>query len=302
MKSVLRRLFHFLYLAKQRLFPRLRPESIFPGWNAVQRFFILRSKSNFVDDVLGHKMCLDENDCLALSVKKVFEPFETRFFLENVEKGNVVVDVGANIGYYTLLFARQVGESGRVHAFEPDPGNFGILQKNIELNGYRNVVACRKAVGAATGTAKLYVNPEYPADQRIYASPAKRDSIDIETTKLDDYFAQIATPIDVIKMDVQGSEYGALLGMEGVLAKNPQVTLVTEFWPYGLKHAGAGPEAFLDFLFSRGFEVSEIEEAGGAVRRTNRAELLRKHDVSDSEAFTNLLCRKPGSALVPPAK
>lgn len=91
-------------------------------------------QSNYVDDVQGHKMYLDEKDTLYISLDKIYEPCETIFFQNEVNKGHVVLDIGANIGYYTLLFAKKVGLDGHVFAFEPEPQNFALLSKNVEIN------------------------------------------------------------------------------------------------------------------------------------------------------------------------
>ena len=69
-----------------------------------------------------------------------------------------VVDIGANYGSYTLIASKLVGNDGRVYAFEPEPGNYDILVKNIEMNGYTNVTPIRKAVSNKQGKVRLYVD------------------------------------------------------------------------------------------------------------------------------------------------
>src|SRR5207244_3754027 len=92
-------------------------------------------------DVQGHKMLLDPIDTLGLSVRDVWEPLETKVVQNEVRRGSVVLDIGAHIGYYTLLMARLVGPQGRVFAFEPNPANYDLLRRNIQINSYRNVTA-----------------------------------------------------------------------------------------------------------------------------------------------------------------
>jgi len=116
----------------------------------------------------------------------------------------VVVDIGANIGYYTLIFARLVGEQGRVFAFEPDPANFSLLAKNVAVNNYHNVELIQKAVSDQTGNARLYLSPKSTVDHRIYSSNDNRKFIDVEAVRLDDYFLDNNGKIDFIKMDIQG--------------------------------------------------------------------------------------------------
>lgn len=111
----------------------------------INSFIISHLKSNFAE-VQGHKMFLDSKDSLRLSIHGIYEPLETELAKKEVKKGNVVLDIGANIGYYTLIFAKLVGEDGKVFAFEPDPTNFALLKKNVEMNGYKNVMFVQKAV------------------------------------------------------------------------------------------------------------------------------------------------------------
>ena len=97
-------------------------------------------KSDFVE-FFGGKMYLDSNDSMGLSIRGVYGPASTRAVLENVKIGNVVVDLGANIGYYSLILAKLVGNEGKVFSFVPVPKNFSELEKNIKLNNYSNVIA-----------------------------------------------------------------------------------------------------------------------------------------------------------------
>jgi len=170
-------------------------------------FVISHLKSTFAE-VDGHKMFLDSKDSLNLSINGVYEPFETELVKKEIKKGDVVLDIGANIGYYTLIYAKLVGEEGKVFAFEPDPDNFALLKKNVEINGYRNVILAQKAVSNKTGKIRLYLSEVNKGDHRIYDSHDGRKSIEIETIRLDDYFKNYNVRIDFIKMDVQGAEGG----------------------------------------------------------------------------------------------
>ena len=84
-------------------------------------------RANLITDfaeVMGHQMYLDPKDTLDLSINGVYEPFETSLVLDEVREGEVVLDIGAHIGYYTLIFAKLVGPLGKVFAFEPELENF----------------------------------------------------------------------------------------------------------------------------------------------------------------------------------
>lgn len=114
--------------------------------------------------VLGHMMFLDAQDILNLSINGIYEPLETEVVGREVSAGDVVVDIGAHIGYYTLMLARIVGPCGKVYAFEPDPENFTLLQRNVKENGYRNVVLLQKAVSDRNGSATLYLSDDNSGD------------------------------------------------------------------------------------------------------------------------------------------
>ena len=85
----------------------------------------------------------------------MWEETETHWFVQSIRPGDVVVDLGANVGYYTILRGKLVGEIGRVYAFEPDPVGFEILRRNVRLNGLHNVVLEQKAVSSKPGLIHL---------------------------------------------------------------------------------------------------------------------------------------------------
>jgi FkbM family methyltransferase len=241
--------------------------------------------------VQGHRMFLDKQDTLELATREIYEPLETALLLERLKPGQTFVDIGANIGYYTLLAARQVGPAGRVYAFEPDAENFKLLRKNIEINGYSNVTLIAQAVSSQTGEAKLYLNPLNLGDHRLVDSKDGRASISIQQTALDDYFKQLETPPHFIKMDIQGAEAGALAGMKKLLARASSLILVSEFGPEGLRRFGADPEDYLNTLTLAGFKISEISEKKGALQSVDLKELSSRYPAGD-EGYTNLLCEK----------
>lgn len=248
-------------------------------------------KLNYVENVHGHKMYLDEADSLKLSWGGSHEPFETQFFEENVKPGDVIVDIGANIGYYTLYFAKKVTDQGHIYAFEPDPINFGLLEKNIEINEYKNITAVNKAVSNKNEKIKLYICEENRGDHRTYDSQEGREFVEINATHLDAYFLDFKKQINLIKMDIQGAEYKAIQGMANLLKRKQDVKLVIEFWPYGLALAGADAKDLFLLLQDIGFSIYEISEKSRSVHETTIDELLHTFTV-ENQKFTNLLCEK----------
>ena len=255
----------------------------------IHSFVISYLKSNFAE-VQGHKMFLDSKDSLCLSINGVYEPFETELVKKEIKKGDVVLDLGANIGYYTLIFAKLVGKRGKVFAFEPDPTNFSLLKKNVEMNGYKNVELVQKAVSNKTGKIKLYLCEDNKGDHRIYNSHDGRQSIEIEAIRLDDYFKNYNGAVDFIKMDIQGAEGGAIQGMFNLLKKN-NVKIITEFWSIGLKRFGIDSEECLKLLIEFGFKLYEVNEQEKKIKPVNVPKLLEVY-TPEKENFTNLLCLK----------
>jgi FkbM family methyltransferase len=246
-----------------------------------------------VAQVQGHTMHLDAKDTLWLSRNGVHEPFETALVHKLVGTGQVALDIGANIGYYTLLLARQVGPEGRVVAFEPDPTNFGLLRRNVEANGYRNVDLVPKALASETRKLRLYLSDENKGDHRTFATASEdRPSVEVQAVRLDEHFAGKAPRIDFIKMDIQGAEPDALRGMQATIAAQRSLTMMVEFWPHGLRAAGREPRELLDALADLGFRLRVIDARREVVEPLDAEALLARLDRPGRFEDTNLLCER----------
>jgi len=265
-----------------------------------KRFWLIRTAQQLIVSYLkttyavvdGHAMHLDRRDSLFLSVNGgAYEPFETELVKKEVRKSYTVLDLGANIGYYTLIFARLVGNGGNVFAFEPDESNAALLEKNVETNGYRNVRIVKKAVSDKTEKIRLYLSEDNFGDHRIYDSGDGRKSVETETIRLDDFFKNSYGKIDFIKMDIQGAEGGALIGMCGLLKESKNIKILSEFWPFGLKQFGTEPEDYLERLVGLGFKLYEVQESEKRVNPTDIPALLETY-TPEKQNFTNLLCLK----------
>ena len=196
----------------------------------------------------------DTGSLSTLSISGVFGPRDTQTMKDNVFSGNIVVDLGANIGYFTCLLAKIVGEDGKVFAFEPDPRNLKLLRRNIQENNYKNVIIADKAVSDVNGSCTLYSSQKKFGANRIFESKKKQthDFIPIksETICLDDYFEKqnLLKKIDFIKIDVEGSEFRAFNGMKKILELNNNLKIFTEIAPSLLEDAGSSGKQVLDFL------------------------------------------------------
>ena len=255
------------------------------------RFVRSLSKSNIVE-IEGRKMFTQNNDGLALSIFKIYEPNQTKIVKKYVHEGDVVIDVGAHVGYYTLLMAQLVGKNGKVYSFEPDPANFELLKKSVEINGFENVVLIQKAVSDTTEKIKLFLGDNDSAINRIYDAKLgdAKKSIDVQSITIDEYFKENDKLFNFIKIDSEGSEAKIINGMEKFLTKNRKLIMMTEFFPFLIKKSGDEPKQYLKSLENSGFELYNILDDNKETNKINSESFLKIEP--DSEYCTNLLCIK----------
>jgi FkbM family methyltransferase len=166
--------------------------------------------------------------------------------------------VGANIGLYTLLLARLTGEAGHVFAFEPEPNLFSVLCENCAGNNAVNVTPFQCAAGDENGRATFQRAAFNSGDNRLGGNKPGAQSIEVEVARLDEVLP--VETVQFIKLDVQGHEVAALNGMHRLLASSPDVRVLFEFWPAGLRSANASAEVLFKFFHERGFLIYELEK------------------------------------------
>ena len=159
-----------------------------------------------------------------------YEPGVVQGLEELVQPGWTAVDVGANIGYFTLLMANRVGPQGKVIAFEPLAENFRILKENIQLNDHRNVVAENLALMSRTGRIELRsATPgaiTWVASVKIDQNSAV-ESQSVEAVTLDEYVQRKGiAKVDFLKIDVEGAEASVLEGATSVLDRDKPILLI----------------------------------------------------------------------------
>lgn len=240
----------------------------------------LRPRGTVLIESHGNKMYADTRDEGVLPLLQaggIYEEFETGLFKELIEPGMVVVDVGANIGHYTLIAAGLVGEGGRVFAFEPDPHNYDLLTRNIELNGYRNVTAVNMAVSNKPGTLTLYLDKYNLGGHSLSPDNVLIDAgkVEVETTTLDAFFELLSLPqkADVIKMDTQGAEGSIVDGARRLLEESDPAILM-ELWPFGLRNAGYDPTTLIVNLEKLGYSFRVIDRDGEEARESDAAGVI----------------------------
>ena len=188
---------------------------------------------------------------------KILERHELGILKKIIQKEMIVIDIGANIGLYTSILSKLVGDKGKVFAFEPDPNNFRLLKKCITTNNLRNVTLEQKAISNHSHQGYLYQSGYNSGDNRIYKSNNNFKKTIIDIITLDNYFKKIPK-INFIKMDVQGSENLAFMGMQKIILKNKNITIFSEFCPTLLKKCGSTPKDFLKNLIISNLNIYTI--------------------------------------------
>jgi len=208
----------------------------------------------------------------ALQRGEHWEPFESLLFRTLVQPGSLVCDVGANLGWYTVLAARL---GARVVAAEPDPATFALLEANIELNACTDVQAACVALADHAGRALLDQSDVNQGDHRILGDhrTGRGAAIEVPLQRLDDLVP--TARIDVMKIDTQGSEAAILRGAQGAIARGVRAIFV-EFWPEGLQTTGSAPAELLALIDATGLSIFEIDATGWTLLRTDVAELAER--------------------------
>jgi len=257
-----------------------------------------QAKTNFTI-IDGHKMFLDIHDTLNLSTDKIFEPFETKIVKKSIKKGDVVLDIGANIGYYSLIFAKLIGQQGKVFSFEPEPSNFKLLKKNVEINNYNNIILQNSAVSNNNGKIKLYLSHEQSGTHRIFPSTiCSEDFVEVDMIRLDDYFENylLKEKISFVKIDVEGAELGVLEGMRSILEANHKLQILIEFIPPNIREFGANPMDVLNLLENYNFKIYLLNNKTLKMEEIHeKNNLLKKyenHKEGEYAEVTNLFCVK----------
>ena len=252
--------------------------------------------------VHGHKMHLPKKGFHEYSVYGIYGELDTIMVEKLVKNEDVVIDVGAAIGYYTLILARAVGNKGTVIAFEPKEGRFEILKNNIKLNGYDNVIVENKAIMLDGQEKKFFVHDDNTAGYRFITNRSddnltKKFSkpVDVLTTDLDAYLTDlgIIDKISFMKIDVDGPELLVLQSGRQLL-KNQNLNILLEWDQDAAKWSNCSPESIIDILLENGFEIYYPDYIKKKYFHITKERLLSIDPLDD---VINILCVKDKSIL-----
>jgi FkbM family methyltransferase len=186
-----------------------------------------------------------------------------RLIAREVRPGMVAVDVGANVGCYTLSLARRVGGDGRVYALEPEARCFELLCRATGGGRCVQVEARQLAAGEYSGWTSLYVAGTDHGDHRVVPAAEERRVVAVRAVSLDDLLAD--TPrVDFIKLAVQGAEVSALRGLRRTLARQPALRLLCAVSPSLLERSGCGADALFGPLREAGLTPHRLRHDGTA--------------------------------------
>lgn len=226
--------------------------------------------------IQGSKMYLDTSDpgiSRELLRTGVHEKFATKIIQKEISSGMTIIDIGANLGYYTLLESLIVGKEGQVYAIEPVPSNFNILLENIKVNGYTNVKVYCKAISSKSGTSIIALTdasnwgcmlnmkaPIVSAYMKQKMHRLTRQIIKVDTISLDDFVEQEGIKqINMIRMDIEGYEVEVIKGMLKTLKNTPSpLKLFFEIHNKVFKNPEITIGALLEQLLHFGFKPKYI--------------------------------------------
>ena len=185
-----------------------------------------------------------------------------RLVADAVPPGGTVLDVGAHLGYVSIVAARAAGARGRVLAVEPNPDTLPLLERNLAANGVSGVVqVVPYALSDHQGSGSLHLSPSGDGSSPHANVATTGPTVSVRSTTAAALLGERA--VDVVKIDVEGAELAVLDGLAPVLERSPSAVLFVECNPDTLAAAGTSALALLDRLAQLGLRAQAIDEAGG---------------------------------------
>jgi FkbM family methyltransferase len=255
-------------------------------------FRALSSDNAVLVDVAGQPLFIHAaTEYVEEYVWNAYEPYTVELFKNSIKPGAVVLDIGANIGYFSLVACRRVGPDGIVYAFEPAPENFGLLARNVDTFGTSNIIPVKRAVAERRKTLSFWLaeNNELNSFFQHPHGPVK-ETIMVDCVAIDEYLE--GRQVQVIKMDIEGYEPWALEGMRETISKSDDIVLFTELHPPCLEVAGFTAADYVMALRQLGFEVWLVDERSKSLKPVE-LDLIPTPE-SNSLWFANLYCVKRG--------
>ncbi|MEO8051990.1 MAG: FkbM family methyltransferase [Acidobacteriota bacterium] len=232
------------------------------GFGLLSGSYYLARSSGFLSTGVGRDLFLGSYFAYK---RRVEDPYAALIeSMPELFRGGHVLDVGANVGYCSVLFAGAIGANQKVYAFEPEPFNFALLERVLhrrELDG--RVVSTRAAVGAANGTLRLWLNPKHHGDHRIATDALVGETVEVPVLTIDSFVElENIHPVKFIKIDVQGYEPAVCEGMSRTLQSNPECSVSLEYMPAAMRAQGYDPRKLVEWFESRGYGAHTVLPGG----------------------------------------
>lgn len=232
--------------------------------------------------------------------ENVFEGFSCDLLLNYCRNGVIFIDIGAHYGFYTLLVATSF-PGCRVIALEPVPENYAVLERNVALNGLKNVELHNLAVSDGEGSRKFMI-VEASDSCGFYDHPLTRTvkEIEVQTVSIDGFLDPPPEVPVIIKIDTEGHETAVLRGMQRLLKNNAEVKLLLEFNPKCLRNASCRPEQLLEEISALSFDIYAVDERNRVTYRLEEKRFDRWAEYlpdGNETSYCNLLCLKKERSL-----
>ncbi|MGI6483583.1 MAG: FkbM family methyltransferase [Methanobacterium sp.] len=261
-------------------------------------YYITNPNELVLIKVMNKKMYVNSNDIgIAYPLLKsgIYEEYETETFKNLLQSNTIFIDIGANIGYYTLIAASKI-KDGQIYSFEPVKSNYKLLTKNIKINNINNVKAFQKAISNRNGKIKIFIDGTNLGNHSLAKNNVidKTESTEVETIRLDSFFNNLEEIIEedfLIKIDTQGAEGLIVEGAHNLLL-NKNIKILMEFWPKGLRNTHTDPLELLNKLQGYGFNLQLLDEKTKSLKIVNKNEVIDFCDNTEGVDQVNLLLEK----------
>jgi len=228
---------------------------------------------------------------------RLYESETSNFLGSILEPGDTVIDIGAHVGYFSMLASVLVGPTGRVFAFEPERENYTHLLEHVAINRATNVVPLHMAVGAAPGVVDFFVNADndgghalwevgrHPFNERTRAAGETRK---VFVTSLDTFFGETdIRTLKAMKIDAEGAEFAILVGATRLFAHHQVPFVIAEVNRFGLESMGVSENHLRNLMSERGYETWLFQPGQTFLQR------LSAEETPDTNYVFNILFRHP---------
>lgn len=232
----------------------------------------------------GAKMLVDTRDAAIsawIVLDGLWETHVTEWLQQTLRPGQMFVDVGANVGYFTLLGGQLVGPTGRVVAIEAHPGLVDLLRRNVVMNGlYGYVTTWHRAAWSSSTSLQLHQRLNYSGASSVGAIGQEaldrlgdvEEMVEVQAVPVDDLLEGLP-PVDVLKMDIEGAELQAFTGLSRTLEASQKIAVMFEWAPALIEGVGDKAEALVDLLEGHGLRFRLLEDDLSSIERAKLLEL-----------------------------